>query len=87
MSNIDISVLHNDILQHVHIIIYTHVCVFNLVYCNTNGFCILCFLVDFLKEEAQMQMDEEEDDYRPSTGDYIPPSVPIVSRCCKMCRI
>ena len=25
-----------------------------------------------------MQMDEEEDEYRPSTGDFIPPSVPIV---------
>lgn len=35
---------------------------------------------DPYEEEAQMQMDEEEEDeYRPSTGDYIPPSVPIVS--------
>jgi len=31
---------------------------------------------DPYEEEAQMQM-EEEDDYRPSTGEYVPPSVPV----------
>jgi len=34
---------------------------------------------DPYEEEAQMQMEEDNDEYRPSTGDYVPPLVPIVS--------
>eukprot|EP00434_Breviolum_minutum_P001630 symbB.v1.2.001439.t1/scaffold58.1/size370606/8 len=34
---------------------------------------------DPYEEEAQMQLEEDNDEYRPSTGDYVPPLVPIVS--------